>query len=321
MRKKVGTTERKSVFLYYVRSVWRSIILPRVIRRWKMQLCLHGWEKRADAEIIRRRVAYYNRLPAGSVPGSDARCLRKITLKNTHSRYWFDLMRYLRAFSPDKKISLINGDTWENPTEPTICKARRLDKKTDNCVLMNLDSLRHFTRVTDFIPFEEKADILFFRGEIHGKPHRIRFFEMWAGHPLTDLGDTAKNWESPWPATRVSIPDHFRYKYILALEGNDVATALQWICDSNCIPVMTRPTVESWLMHGAMQPGVHYIEIKSDFSDVAEKIAWYNSHPNEAKAISEASKEWMRQFQNSRRENIIAYLVAQRYFENTRQTE
>ena len=73
---------------------------------------------------------------------------------------------------------------------------------------------------------------------------------------------------------------------------------------------MTKPTVESWLMHGAMEAGVHYIEIKDDFSDVEEKISYYNAHPEEAKRISEASKEWIGQFSDPRRESIISYLVA-----------
>ena len=111
----------------------------------------------------------------------------------------------------------------------------------------------------------------------------------------------------------MKIEEHFSYKYILALEGYDVASALQWIMASNCIPVMPRPTTEGWLMHGALIPGIHYIEIADDFSDAEEQIAYYNSHPDEAKQISEASKEWARQFEDKKRESIISYLVAERY--------
>ncbi len=211
------------------------------------------------------------------------------------------------------RLPCISGDTFENPEVPVLCKARRLDDKIDNCVLFNMDKYRHFTNINDNIPFEEKANVLFFRGEIHGKPHRIRFFEKWANHPNFNIGDISRNWQSPWSATKVSIPEHFRYKYILVLEGNDVATSLQWVCESNCIPVMIRPTVESWIMHGAMISGVHYIEISPDFCDVADKIDYYNSHQDEARRISKASKEWIKQFSDSKRENIISYLVAERY--------
>lgn len=317
---RLGKTGRKSVPLYYLASIWRSIVLPRFVRRLQKKLCLRNWERRADADLIRERVEYYNPIKESFGAPIESREIRDIKLRNSHSRYWFDLMRYLRAFPSRGKVAFIDGDTWENPDSITFCKARRLDDKAKNCVLFNMDSLRHFTKVTDNVPFEEKENRLFFRGEIHGKPHRIRFFEMWADNPNFDLGDTATNWDSPWSAPRVTIPEHFRFKYILALEGNDVATALQWICESNCIPVMTRPSVESWLMHGAMKPGVHYIEIKPDFSDVAEKIAYYNERPDEAKAISEASKEWIRQFDDKRRESIVSYLVAERYFSLLRES-
>lgn len=311
----LGKTTRKSIFLYYVAGIWHSLLTPRFVSKWQMKRCLKGWENRPDAAYIRQRVDYYNRLKEPYIADKEWREISKIKLKDSHSRYWFDLMRFLRAFPSHMKAEFINGDTWENPDEVTICKARRIDDKSSLCILFNMDSLRHFTHVKDFIPFEEKQDKLLFRGEIHGKPHRIRFFENWAGHPGFDLGDTATNWDSPWPAKRMSIPEHFQYKYILVLEGNDVATALQWIGESNCVPVMARPTVENWLMHGAMQPGVHYIEIKSDFSDAAEKIDYYNAHPEEAKKISEASKEWMSQFNDKRREQIISYLVLQKFLD------
>lgn len=67
-------------------------------------------------------------------------------------------------------------------------------------------------------------------------------------------------------------------------------------------------------MHSKLIPGVHYIEIADDFSDVEEKIEYYNARPEEAEKISKASKEWVAQFNDKKRENIIHYLVADRFF-------
>ena len=305
------------VFFYNVASLWRAAVLPRFIRRWQRKLCLRGWEKRTDAEEIRRRVDYYFPKQEPLSLGPEARELRKITLSASHSTYWYDLMRYLRSFSGKVRIDFIDGDTWENSDHPVFGKARRLDEKRGNVALMNLDRRRHFLKVHDPVPFMEKKPRLFFRGDVDAKENRRRFIEKWWGNPLFDLGDTSPRSATEWHKPRVSIEDHFAYRYILALEGHDVASALQWICASNCIPVMPRPTVESWLMHGAMIPGVHYIEIADDFSDAAEKIGYYNNHPEEAEAIAKASKEWAQQFADKRRENIIHYLVAQRYIEDT----
>ncbi len=313
-----GKVSRHSAALYNLVSAWRCLILPRFVRRMQRRLCLRGWQRRADAAEIRRRVDYYNRIAAPFDPPRTSRPIGRIRLKDSHSRYWFDLMRYLRAYPSDTPVDFIDGDTWQNPGHPVFAKARCLDPAAAHCALLRLDSLRHFMKVDDRIPFDNKENVLFFRGEIFGKPHRIRFFEMWAGTPGFDLGDTSRSHPSQWQTPPAAIPEHFRYKYILALEGNDVASSLQWICSSGCIPVMPRPTKETWLMHGAMIPGVHYIEINPDFSDAADRIAYYNAHPDKARAISEASKEWMRQFSDSRRENIISYLVADRYIANVR---
>ncbi|MBD5310286.1 MAG: lipopolysaccharide biosynthesis protein [Bacteroides sp.] len=312
---KEGKVRKTPMVLYNFMSLWRTIVLPRPVKQLQRKLCLWGWENRPDAQEIRRRVDYYYPSDATFITSPEDREIGEIKLSDSHSAYWYDLMRYLRAFPQKARIDFINGDTHENPSHSVFGKARRLDEKRGNVALMNLDRRRHFLKTEDNIPFLEKEAKLFFRGDVDAKENRRRFLERWWGHPLFDLGDTSPRTNTEWHTPRVRIEDHFRYRYILALEGHDVASALQWICASNCIPVMTRPTVESWLMHGRLQPGVHYIEIADDFSDAAEKIAYYNAHPEEGKAIARASKEWMEQFSDSKRENIIHYLVAERYLQ------
>lgn len=308
-----GHVRKYSALLYNIASIWRTMILPHFVRRWQRRLCINGWENRSDADEIRRRVDYYTMRSAPFSPGADARRIADISLRHSHSSYWFDLMRYLRAFPKDCRIDFIDGDTHVNPDDVCFGKARRLDSSARNVMLMNLDRRRHFLKVTDNIPFDRKIPKLFFRGDVDAKENRRRFLSMWWGNPLFDLGDTSPRSLTEWHTPRADVASHFRFRYILALEGHDVASALQWICASNCIPVMTRPSVESWLMHGAMIPGVHYIEIADDFSDAAEKIEYYNAHPEEARAIAEASRKWAGQFSDPRRENIIQYLVAERY--------
>lgn len=310
---KKGKAKKTPMLLYQIGAAWRTLILPRFIRSLQRRLCLRGWEQRPDADEIRRRVDYYFPLRPQFAPGPAARPIGRIRLRDSHSAYWYDLMRYLRACPPEGKIEFIDGDTRVNPETVVFGKARRLDSRAGNVALMNLDRRRHFLQVEDPIPFGEKIPKLFFRGDVDDKENRRQFLTRWWGHPLFDIGDTSPRNNSTWQTPHADLTEHFRYRYILALEGYDVASALQWICASNCIPVMPRPTAESWLMHGAMIPGVHYIEIAPDFSDVAEKLEYYNSHPDEAAKIAEASKEWLRQFEDSRRENIIHYLIVDRY--------
>lgn len=300
--------------LYVAQSILRTIIIPSPVKRLRKWMCLRNWRKRRDAEEIERRLDYYCHPWESPIPmPASLRRIDKIRLGASHSAYWFDMMRYLKAFPGKNKVDFIDGDTHVNPDGLVIGKARRLDSKSCNVALMNLDRRRHFLKVSDPIPFHEKKPILFFRGDVDAKENRRDFLSSWYAHPLFDLGDTSTRTITQWHTPRIGIEEHFKYRYILALEGHDVASALQWICASNCIPVMTRPTVESWLMHGLMKPGVHYIEIAQDFSDAAEKIEYYNAHPDEAEAISRASREWIGQFADRHRENILHYLVADRY--------
>ncbi len=100
----------------------------------------------------------------------------------------------------------------------------------------------------------------------------------------------------------------------MALEGNDVASNLKWVMSSNSLAVMTRPTCETWFMEGTLKPGVHYVEVREDFSDLPEKLQHYIAHPNEAETIIRQAHEYVAQFQNPKRERLIALLVMDKYF-------
>jgi len=62
-----------------------------------------------------------------------------------------------------------------------------------------------------------------------GQAHRIKFLEMYINHPLCNVGkinddDNHHN----LLRERITIEDQLNYKFILCLEGNDVASNLKW---------------------------------------------------------------------------------------------
>lgn len=314
MQKQGRRAGKGSPLLYYLKWILREMI-PSAFLQLKRRYLLKGWEKRPDADYIRMRRDFYCQL-------SEPFLLKEgefieqgdVRLGKYHSRYVIDARRFLRCWPASEKLAFCDGDVWENPAVPSLIKARRLDKPNpQNSVILNLDSLRHFLKIEDPVSFSEKQDKLLFRGEIYAKPERIRFFERWFGNELMDLGDTSRRNPSKWIKTPMSIPEHFDYKFILALEGNDMASALQWIMKSNCVAVMPRPKVDGWLMHSQMQPGVHYIEIADDYSDVEDKIKYYIRHPEEAELIARRSKEWVAAMEDSKREELISLLVVEKY--------
>lgn len=300
-------------FFYYVGNVLFGLI-PGFILRARRRRLLSEWEKRQDADYIRQRAENACLLTEPFELGENAIPLSDIRPGRIKSRACFDLLRTLRYFPQHLRVNVYDGDIHENPKEPTLVKGRRLKEGKENAVLLNLDRLRICLQPRDRIPFRDKRDKLIFRGYTHGKPERRRFLEQWFGKPGFDLGDTDAGHPSPWYKPPISIPDHFGYKFVLTLEGNDWSSALPWVMASGCVPVMPRPTAEGWHCHSLMKPGVHYIEIASDFSDAGEKIAYYISHPDEAEKISMESKKFVEQFFDRRRELIISLLVMERYF-------
>jgi len=115
------------------------------------------------------------------------------------------------------------------------------------------------------------------------------------------------------------VRGQLKYKFILSLEGIDVASNLKWIMSSNSIAFSQPLKFETWFMEGTLIPGVHYVELKDDFSDVEEKMEYYNSHPREAKEVVENAHRYVDQFLNPAVERKIALLVFEKYLEKTGQ--
>ena len=141
------------------------------------------------------------------------------------------------------------------------------------------------------------------------------------GHPLVDCGNTVEKSDLPkeWSAPLITLYDHLKYKFVISLEGTDVASNLKWVMSSNSVAVMPRPKYESWFMEGRLQPGVHYIEIKDDYSDLEDKSQYYSTHVEEAEAIIRNAHAFVEQFRDKEREELISILVLEKYFRHTKQ--
>lgn len=306
---------------YYLRSGWRYV-LPKWVCRRKLDRLFADLERRSDREYILDRVHYYNKLqPLAATPPE----LKPLGEHRFHpgrnSTYFFDTYEFTRWFADDLKWNCVPGDVTTVPAVPSIVKSRPVAGDNARSVLLNLDKVRHFVFLRDDIPFRAKQDKSIFQLNINYKPHRRRFMELYFGSPLCDAGIVSPRPEYPaeWTKPKISLYDHLTYKFILAIEGNDVATNLKWIMSSNSVAVMPRPTYETWFMEGRLIPDYHYIEIKSDFSDLEERLRYYIAHPDEAEAIVAHAHEYIAQFRDARREKLISLLVLRRYFACTGQ--
>ena len=272
----------------------------------------------ATQERIQRRVQYYYRLPPFNLPAQVRRFRLKLT--GGQSAYQIDFYRLMRYFDPDYRVTFEFGDVRRSPPIPAFVKSRPIADDIPNAVLLKLNSVRHFRFVRDPIPFEDKTPKLVWRGSA-AQAHRKDFLRSYFGHPLCDVGHyhPRRRQEDQWRRPRLSIADQLRYRFILAIEGNDIASNLKWIMSSGSLCFMPPCRNESWFMEGRLRPGVHYVALRSDYADLPEKIEYYTQHTAEARAIVHEANAWVEPFRNPVEERITGLLVMWKYFHGSGQ--
>lgn len=276
---------------------------------------LEGLPANSRYEIM-DRVRYYNRMTQAFSPASDAEPIRAFSRKGKSSAYYFDLRNVLRYFPGDAKVAYKLGDVTTVPDQPRFVKSRPVTRDNDNqrSVLLKLNTVRHYIRVTDPIPFDDKLPMAVWRGKSN-HPDRVSFAQLWGRNPLCDIGCIRhkETSDQPYHKPFMTIPEQLNYKFIVSVEGIDVATNLKWIMASNSLCLMRKPKFETWFMEGALKAGIHFVELKDDHSDLEEKIAYYLAHPDQAKSIIANAQRHSRKFNNHVHERLISLLVIDRY--------
>lgn len=320
---------KNSKIAYYARSYFH-LLVPRLILKIRRKRLFRESEKRDDLQYIRDRVDYYCKDLTGFDRSSQKWQQESVLLCNERIRhpkvYYLDSLKYARYFAPSSRWKLCWGDVNYVPELPSVVKSRPIGPGNENSVIMKLDLVRHFIFLNDKTNWSDKKNQVIFRGAIGQmegvafKENRYRFMQMYFGNPMCDLGEVmegGKYINESWAKPKISLMDHLEYKFIMALEGNDVASNLKWIMSSNSIAVMPRPRFETWFMEGKLIPDFHYIEIRDDFSDLEEKLNYYISNPEKAETIISNAHKYISQFTDSKRESIISLMVLDKYFRQT----
>ena len=301
--------------LYYTISFARQLFPKEIFQS--------GLEKKMsaikdfDIEYLRKRINYYNKLEEKIKLSADAKSLANFKMKKKNKTYFFDCYEYTRYFHPGLNIDFKFGDVTYVPAEPSIVKSRPLYINNKNSVILNLDKVRHFTFVNDKKDFREKRNMLVGRNNV-GQVHRLKFLEMYIDHPLCNIGKINKDGEhNNLLRERLTIKEQLEYKFVLCLEGNDVASNLKWVMSSQSLAVMPAAKYETWFMEGTLIPNYHYVQIKDDYSDLQERLAYYIDHTEEALEIIKNAHQYIEQFRVKPREDLISLLVLEKYFYKT----
>lgn len=301
----------KNVKFFYFLKAGLDMAVPHALHKPWQEIWKEARTRR-DFDYIMQRVNYYCK--AVKPLGDKSNAINEIKLRDAASVYYFDLMEAMQPFPKTTEINFLPGDITFIPSFPSLTKSRPIEGDNSNSVLLKLNRIRHYIWVKDIMEYSDKSDTAIFRGKVSNKEKRMRLFREYFSQPGLDLGDVSSHpCDNAWKVEKMSIADQLKYKFILSIEGNEVASNLKWIMNSNSVAVMPRPEYETWFMEGTLVPGEHYIEIKKDYSDLMEVLNFYRSHPRQAQEISANAREYCRQFRNERREHIITTLVIAKY--------
>lgn len=268
----------------------------------------------SNHQTIEKRISYYLKQDTRFITPDNAKLIGDFK-KEKPSAYYYDLKQYLYYFPGDLKFNHRFGDETYLEDYPYIVKARPIDGDNKHAILMNLDKHRHFQFVDDPYSYRQKKDMLVWRGAAY-QEHRREFMQAFHNHPRCEIGQTNKPAEDvAWQKEKLTIDEQLQYKFILSIEGNDVATSLKWSMSSNSLCFMVKPKFETWFMEGKLVSGVHYVELKEDYSDLDEKMDYYLAHPEQAEMIIKNAHKFIAQFQDPKVEDTISILLLQRYFE------
>ena len=250
----------------------------------------------------------------------------------------------IRQSNKNIKLKYFSEDCVELfQDSPTLVKTRVITNNPKYSILLKLDIARHFAPIykvkTVDIPFEKKKNSIVWRGVTTGYGFddsdqdihpisRQDLVERYCFHPNKniDIGynrlvQNAKkrtSYYGQFIKNQMSMRQLLQYKYILSVEGNDVASNLKWLLSSNSVVFMPKPYIESWILESHLKPYYHYIPVANDFSDLQLQLKWCNEHQKECKQIVKNANEYMKMFMDEENEKKIISCILEKYTKNVK---
>ncbi len=282
-------------------------------RRWPLwQAAIAHYMQERE---FRERLAYYCQTMQSFPVGPDSEGFFSLS-PSRQSAYFFDWRRIARYFPETGRYHVQFGDVNWEPLKPTLVKSRPVGGAPSRAVLLKLNSRRHFSFPSDPWPADSKSDTLVWRGRVKSGSIREKVMRQWFDEPGMDLGQTGRLdsqlpvvWQRGW----LTVEQQLRHRFVLSVQGNDVATNLKWILASRSVAVMSEPSVETWLMEGRLVADKHYIRVGADYEDLAERLRFWRGRPEALNDMVRSANEWMSQFSNPHRETCLQMAVMARY--------
>jgi len=165
--------------------------------------------------------------------------------------------------------------------------------------------------------------MLFFRGSTTGGSynadrnfsiaHRPRLMDLAKNKPHMDMGffqfkqcsNVCDNMEQSYgKADWTEGMEYFKYKYLMAVDGNTFVDRLPRLMSSGSVPFragLQGEWFEEWL-----KPKEHYLHIDLAYENLEETLTWALEHDEEAKAIGKRAQEFA--LTRLRKEDMACYM-------------
>jgi len=299
---------------YYASGALRHATPAVAFSRYREEI-LRAVDSSKERDEPLARANYYNKLAPGVAHLPDTPLDR---IDKSKSRYFIDLQEYLKYFPQSLRVDYVFGDVTWVPEVPALVKSRPIIGGNENSVLLNLDKLRHFQVHRDTRPWSDKLPKAVWRGSLNN-PLRAALVERHRSSRFADVGHVGAMRDGIAAKPFLSPHDQLAYRYILSIEGHDVATNLKWVMASGSVCLMPKSRYETWFMEGRLQPGRHFIEVRDDFADLEEKIDMLESTPALAAEVVQNANRYVATFRSRTTERLTSLLVLQKYFEATGQ--
>ena len=230
------------------------------------------------------------------------------------------------------------GDTRGDNQFPVMMKTRKVASRDGNVpIIVPLETYRHYGQISDVekndVTWEDKVDTLMWRGSTTGGEGRSRVEKIRSIYRMNfelspmvkaDVGFTdvvqGAQVEDELLKPYMQMGETLSHKYLLSLEGNDIASNLKWLLMSKSVVFMPIPTTTSWGMEHKLVPFVHYIPLAQDLSDLPSKILWAKEHDSFCRQIAEQATEYIERLwasDSARNATVeVSRLIVQRYQQN-----
>ena len=323
-----SSNAKRRKLLYYLYHTPLVYFFPSIISRLRLKNILNN---SFQEEYIQSRVGYYFKKTSNFRVSNEGKNLSELFwnqfFKNKQNSHFIDFYNLLQFFNKKYKVDFIystkdyidSSVAKKHPPYPTFVKSRPVGFNNQNSILLKLNQVKLFHFIKDPKKFENKKNQAVWRGDIRNNSQREYFVKNFYRTPLFDIGQTSPKQDVEWMKSFMSIKDQLDFKFIFCLEGKCISTNLYWAMSSNSVCIMPKPKYESWFMEGRLEDGVHYIEVKDDFSDAQEKIEFYNNNNDKCLEIIQNAQKFVKQFKNAKQERLIQLLILKQYFQYTGQ--